>query len=173
VIVAGKPIEKKDLTNAELAEQIAGVTHVSAGKVEGMCRTKAEKNLLVHLLWIARSNELSSERRAPELEKSVRQLADLILKVVRHIHGLTGLPTLREAEKTGTNDELASAIRKATRLKPDQIRNVAPRRSDKTSLIALLDITYSRMSRDARKAALRRQIADLAYVILRLVKHVL
>jgi hypothetical protein len=171
--VAANPTKKKDPTNAELAEQIAGVTHIIAAKVQSMCPTKAETDLLVHLLWIARSAELSSGRRVAELKKSMRQLADLILKLVRHIHGLTGLPALRKAAKTCTNDQLAAKIRDSTRLSPEDIQRVAPRLSDKKKLVALLDITYSRISRDARTAALRREIGDLADVILRLVRRVL
>jgi hypothetical protein len=160
-------------TNAELAEQIAGVTRISAGKVQSMCPSKAEKDLLVHLLWVARSAELSSGRRVAELKKSIRQLADLILKLVRHIHGLTGLPALRQAAKTCTNDELALKVRDSTRLSLANIQSVAPRFADKKKLVALLEITYSRISRDARTAALRRETGDLADVILRLVRRVL
>jgi hypothetical protein len=162
-------------TNAELAEQIAAVTHITAGKVESMCPAKAEKDLLVHLLGVARSGSRSWNARVAELEAQVRPLADLILRLVRHMHSLTGLTALRKAatNRKITNDELAQEIRKSTRLRAEQIHSVAPRRSDKEKLIALLDITYSRKSRDARKAALRRQISDLADVILKLVKHVL
>jgi hypothetical protein len=160
-------------TNAELAKQIAGVTHISAVKVQSMCPTKAEKDLLVHLLGVARSAGPSWDARVAKLETQIRQLADLILLLVRHIHGLTGLPALRKAAEKGTNDELALKLSESTNLILEQIRRVAPRRSDKQNLIALLDITYSRMNRHDRKAALCKQIPDLADVILRLVKRVL
>lgn len=160
-------------TNDQVAEEISKLTGLGAGKVQSMCPTLAGKGKLLHLLDLANSSDMGRKAKLADLRRRVNQLADVILKLVRHIHGLAGLPALREVAESATDEQLAKEIAKCTNLRARDVRSLCPRLADKRRLVRLLDITYSRMQRKERVAALRRQIDDLGEVILGLIRRFL
>lgn len=71
-------------TNAEYAAEIAEVAKLTAADVDRMFPTHSEKNKLVRLLDLTNS-QLTAEKKADKLEDDVRELANVIFKLVRKL----------------------------------------------------------------------------------------
>jgi hypothetical protein len=166
------PNNAEHRTNKRLAEDIAEATTLDVNKVQRMCPTLDDKDNLLELADIATLDKPMRVKKK-KLEGRVSDLADVILKLVRHFVGLVGLQALRDTagDKDLTDDQLAKEITKLTNLKPKDVASVCPSLADKKRLVALLNITYSRMPRKVRVAELERHIDDLDEVILKLVRR--
>ncbi len=157
-----------DETTRELAE----LTGLSVRELKRLCPTCILMDKLILLIWIANTSSLSGPRRQRRLRDNIGELADLILKVVRHFISLDGLPRLREAADSATDTELAAEIVRLTRLSRDDVNGLCRSLADKKALVRLLDITYSRRGLN-RTAELSRHIRDLDGVIFKVVRRFL
>ena len=69
-----------------------------------------------------------------------------------------------------TNAELSSEIASLTTLKESQISSMFPTKSDKESLLKLLEIVNSATSENQKITQLKKNIDDVSGTILKLVK---